>query len=190
MAAAALCSQCVFKMNVLIPKPSKCEVRAVVQFLSVKGGTTVETHHQLVSVYGKDVMNRQNVAKWCHEFEVGRSDVHDGIRSGRSSDVTGEIIQKTAENIHADRCLSINELHQQCPEVSTVLHEIVTKRLGYHKLHTLGDHKKNQKNRMDVPYAFLACYENQGKDFLDCIVMGNKTWVYHKHENKRHSMQW
>jgi hypothetical protein len=22
-------------------------------------------------------MNRQNVAKWCREFEAGRSDVHD-----------------------------------------------------------------------------------------------------------------
>jgi hypothetical protein len=44
-------------------------------------------------------MNRQNVAKWCCEFEAGRSDVHDEIRSGRPSVVTDEIIQKIDENI-------------------------------------------------------------------------------------------
>jgi hypothetical protein len=59
------------------------------------------------------------------------------IRSGRPSVVTDEIIQKTDENIYADRRLTIDELHQQCPEVSrTLLHEIVTKRLGYWKLCT------------------------------------------------------
>jgi hypothetical protein len=37
--------------------------------------------------------------------------------------VTDEIIQKNDANIHADRRLTINEFHQQCPEVSrTVLH--------------------------------------------------------------------
>jgi hypothetical protein len=39
-------------------------------------------------------MNGQNVGKWCCEFEAGRSDVHDEIRSGRPSIVTDEIIQK------------------------------------------------------------------------------------------------
>jgi hypothetical protein len=39
-------------------------------------------------------MNRQKVAKWCLEFEVGRSDVHHEIRSERPSVVTDEIIQK------------------------------------------------------------------------------------------------
>jgi hypothetical protein len=68
-------------------------------------------------------MNRQNVAKWCGEFEAGRSDIHDEIMSGRPSIVTDEIIQKIDENIHVDRRLTIDELHQQCTEVSrTVLH--------------------------------------------------------------------
>jgi hypothetical protein len=68
-------------------------------------------------------MNRQNMAKWYSEFEAGRSDVHDEIRSGRPSVVTDEIIQKNNENFRAHRRLTIDELHQQCPEVSrTVLH--------------------------------------------------------------------
>jgi hypothetical protein len=98
--------------------PAKCEVRAVIRFL-----------------YGEDVINRKNVAKWCCEFEAGRSYVHDEIRSGKPSVVTDEIIRKTDENICADRRLTIDELPQQCSEVSRiVLHEIVTKRLGYWKL--------------------------------------------------------
>jgi hypothetical protein len=111
-------------MAMSIQNPAKCEVRAVIRFLHAKEETTAEIHRQLVSVYGEDVMIRQNVAKWCHEFEVGRSDVHDEITSGKSSIVTDEIIQRIDENIRTDRCLTIDELHQQCPEVlRTVPHE-------------------------------------------------------------------
>jgi hypothetical protein len=95
-------------------------------------------------------MNRHNGAKWCCEFEARRSDVHDKIGSGRPSIFTDEIIQKIYENICADRCLT-NDEHHHCPEVSrTILHETVTKRLGYRKLFVrwvpkmlTDDHKKN-----------------------------------------------
>jgi hypothetical protein len=70
-------------MAVSIQNPARCEVRAIIRFLQAKGDTLAEIHRQLVSVYGEVVMNRQNVAKWCRQFEAGRSDVHDEIRSGR-----------------------------------------------------------------------------------------------------------
>jgi hypothetical protein len=65
-------------MAVSIQNPTKCEVRTVIRFLHAKGETAAEIHRQLLSVYGEDVMNRQNVARWCREFEAGRNDVHDG----------------------------------------------------------------------------------------------------------------
>jgi hypothetical protein len=99
-------------MAVSILNPAKCEVRAVIRFLCAKGETAAEINRQLVSVHGEGVMNRQNVAKWCREFEAGRCDVHEEIRSGRPSVVTAEIIPKIYENIRADRSLTINELHQ------------------------------------------------------------------------------
>jgi hypothetical protein len=37
-------------------------------------------------------MNRQNMAKWCREFEAGRNDIHYEIRNGRPSGVTDKII--------------------------------------------------------------------------------------------------
>jgi hypothetical protein len=62
----ATCSQFVFKMGVLIQNPAKYEVRAVIQCLHAKGETAAEIHRQPVSVYGEDVIKRQNVARWCH----------------------------------------------------------------------------------------------------------------------------
>jgi hypothetical protein len=83
-------------MAVSIQYPAKCEVRAVIRFIHAKVETAAEIHRQ---------------------------DVHDEIRSGRPSVITDEIIQNIDENIRADRRLTIDELHQQCPEVPrTVLH--------------------------------------------------------------------
>jgi hypothetical protein len=62
-------------MAVSIQNPTKYEVRAVIRFLHAKRESAAEIHRQLVSVYGEGVMNRQNVAKWCREFEARRSDV-------------------------------------------------------------------------------------------------------------------
>jgi hypothetical protein len=93
-------------MAVSIENPAKCAVRAVIRFLHAKGETAAEIHRQFVSVYGEDVTNRQNVAKWCRGFEAGRSDVH----NGRPSVVTDEVIQKIDGNLHADRRLTIDEL--------------------------------------------------------------------------------
>jgi hypothetical protein len=61
-------------MDVSIPNPTKCEVHSVIRFLNTKGEAPAEGNHQIVSVYG-DVMNRQNVAHWCREFNAGRTDV-------------------------------------------------------------------------------------------------------------------
>jgi hypothetical protein len=72
-------------LAVSFQNPAKCEVRAVIRFLHAKGKTAAEIHRQIVSVYGEDVMNRQDVAKWCRQFEGGRNDVHDEIRSGMPS---------------------------------------------------------------------------------------------------------
>jgi hypothetical protein len=70
-------------MAVSIQNPSKREVRVAIRFLHAKGEPAAEIHCQLVSVYGEYIMKRQNMAKWCREFEARRSDVLDEIRSIR-----------------------------------------------------------------------------------------------------------
>jgi hypothetical protein len=47
-----------------IQSPAKCEVHSVIPFLNAKGEPPVEIHKQIVAVYG-NVMNWQNVTKWC-----------------------------------------------------------------------------------------------------------------------------
>ena len=59
-----------------------------------KSECPAEIHKQIVAVYG-NVMNRQNVTKWCREFCEGRrTDVHDEQRSGRTSLISYELLQE------------------------------------------------------------------------------------------------
>jgi len=69
-------------MAVPIQSPAKCELRSVIRFLNAKGDRPAEIHTQIVAVCG-DVMNRQNVTKWCRELSEGRTDVYDEQRGGR-----------------------------------------------------------------------------------------------------------
>jgi len=66
-------------MAVPIQSPAKCEVCSVIQFLNAKGERPVKIHKQIVAVYG-NVMNRQNVMKWCREFSEGRTDDNDEVQ--------------------------------------------------------------------------------------------------------------
>jgi hypothetical protein len=70
----------VFEMAAPIQSPAKCEVRSVIRFLNAKGERPGEIHKEIVAVYD-NVMNRQNVTKWCRELCEGRTDVHDEQRS-------------------------------------------------------------------------------------------------------------
>jgi transposase len=164
----------VFEMAVSIQSPAKCEVLSVIRFLNTKGERTVEIHKQIVAVYG-NVMNQQNMTKWCHEFSEGRTDVHDEKRSGRPSLISDDLLQETEGEIRAHRCLTIRELHHITPEVSkTTIHEAVTEKLWYRKLCArrvpkmlTDDHKTK---RMGSALNFLTRYAQEGDEFLDYTV--------------------
>jgi len=55
-----------------------------------KSERPAEIHKQIFAVYG-NVMNRQNVTKWCREFSEGRTDVHDKQRSSRPSLISDDL---------------------------------------------------------------------------------------------------
>ena len=111
-------------------------------------------------IYG-NVMNRQNVTKWCREFFEGRTDVHDEQRSGRPSLISDDLLQDTEGEIRAHRRVTIRELHHIIPEVSkTTIHEAVTEKLGYRKMCTVGAQNINGRSqnetdgfRAEVPHA-------------------------------------
>ncbi|KAJ8953308.1 hypothetical protein NQ318_012102 [Aromia moschata] len=72
-------------MELPLRSPARCELRSVIRFLNAKKVSPIDTHHQLVEVYGEKCMDVKNVRKWCHEFSEGRENVHDEQRSGRPS---------------------------------------------------------------------------------------------------------
>ena len=83
-----------------IQSPAKCEVRSVIRFLKAKGERPAEIHKQIVVVHG-NVMNLQNMTKWCREFSEGRTDVHDEVQEevmtlfkGQAADFYDSGIQK------------------------------------------------------------------------------------------------
>jgi len=90
----------VFEMAAPIQSPTKCEVCSIIRFLNAKGECPVEIHKQIVAVYG-NIMNQQEVTKWCHEFSEGRTDVHDKQRTGRPSMISDDLLQEIEREICA-----------------------------------------------------------------------------------------
>jgi hypothetical protein len=123
----------VFEMAAQIQSPTKCEVRYITWILNATGERPAEIHKQTVAVYG-NVMNRQNLTKGCREFSEGLMFT---INKGTVCHLwyLDELVQKTEEETHAKRRVTIRELHHIIPEVSeTTIHEALTEKLGYRKL--------------------------------------------------------
>ena len=47
-----------------LASPTRCELRAVICFLTAKGTTLIDIHRQLGEVYGSVCMNVENMQKW------------------------------------------------------------------------------------------------------------------------------
>lgn len=175
-----------------IQHTAKCELCSVIRFLNAKGECPADIHKEIMSVYG-NIMNRQNVTKWCCDFSGGRTDVHDEHRTGRPSVISDALLQRTEEANHANRRLTMKELHKIIPEVSmTTLYEAVT--LGHKKLCARWVPKmlteEHKKKKVGFALDFLTRYAEAGDEFLDHIVTGDEMWVYHHTpESKQQSMK-
>jgi hypothetical protein len=67
-------------------------------------------------------------------FKDGQTNVHNKEQSGRPSVVSGDPVQSVDQKICERRRFTISELSCEFPHISrTVLYEIITDRLGYHK---------------------------------------------------------
>ena len=110
--------------------------------------------------------------------------------------ISDELLQEIEGEICANRRVMRRELHHTISEVSkTTIHEAVTEKLGRRKFcaHLVpkmvtGDHKTK---RMVSELKFLTRYAQEGDDFLDSILTGDETWVFHHTpESKQQSLQW
>jgi hypothetical protein len=90
----------------------------------------------------------------------------------------------------------IRELHHIITKVSkTTIHKAVPEKLGHRKLCTcwvpkmlMDDHKMKW---MGSALKFLTHYAQEGDEFLDSIVTGDETWVFHHTSGStQQSLQW
>jgi histone-lysine N-methyltransferase SETMAR len=173
-----------------------CEIRAVIRFLTLQNNTASNIHQKLVEVYGSHVMSRQHVTKWVRLFKEGRTDIHDEARSGRPSAISDELVQKIEEQLRNDRRVTLDDLHEEFPDISrSLLGNIVSEKLGYKKLCARWVPRmltpEHQQNRVTAAREFLDRFAQEGEAFLDSIVTGDETWVCHyTPESKRQSLQW
>lgn len=117
-----------------IVSPARCELRAVIRFLTAKGGTNVEIHRQLCEVYGPLCMDLKNVRKWVKAFKAGRTDIHDEQRSGRPS-VSEETIAQVEKELLEDPRVTVRALYERIPNVSkTTIDKILREHLHYRKV--------------------------------------------------------
>jgi hypothetical protein len=86
------------------------------------------------AVYGQNVMSEGTVRQWCRMFKDERTNVHDEERSGRPSVVSDDLVQSVDQKICERHCFTSSELSCEFPHIwRTVLYEIITDRLEYHK---------------------------------------------------------
>lgn len=161
-------------MCAAIANPASCEVRSVIRFLLAKNLKPIEIYRQLCEVYGNNVITEGGVRQWCIRFKNGRTNVHDEEKSGRPSIVTDELVASVNEMIRSNRRFTITELSLCFPQISrTVVYEIVTQKLGYHKFCARWVPKilteQHKVQRMAASLTFLDSYDKEGDSFLDRI---------------------
>jgi hypothetical protein len=92
------------------------------------------------------------------------------------------LLQKIEREIHTNQCGTIRELHHIIPKVSKCIHDAVTEKLGYRKLCVSWVPKMstdNHKTKMGPALKFHTCYTQEADEFLNSIVTGDETWVFH-----------
>jgi hypothetical protein len=148
--------------------------------------SSVEIHRELcAAVYGQNVMSEGTVRQWCRLFKAGRTNVHDEELSGLPSVVSDDLVQSVDQKICERRRFKISKLSCEFPQVShTLLHVVITVRLGYHKFCAkwvpkmlTGAHKTQ---RMASALTFLERYHRDGDGFLSHIIIrvtSDETWV-------------
>jgi histone-lysine N-methyltransferase SETMAR len=183
-------------MAALVKTWSNIEVRSVIRFLRVKGTPPSEIHRQLVEVYGPNVISRKQVWLWCKHFDNGRTEVMDEQRPGRPrTSVTDDNVIRIEGMIHEDRRIQLRIIAEDLKMSLGAVHQIVHNQLGYSKVSShwvpkmLTDNHK--ATRMGLSLFHLMRYQEQGDQFLQRLVTGDETWVYHfTPESKRASMTW
>jgi transposase len=118
----------------VIVNPASYEIRTVIRFLHANNISAAEIHLELCAVRGQNIMSEGTVRQWCRMFKDGRTNAQDEERSGRQSVVSDDLVQNVDPEICERQRFTISELSYEFRQISlTVLHQIITVRIGYHE---------------------------------------------------------
>jgi hypothetical protein len=121
----------------MMDSPTSCKIHSVIHFLHAQNMSAAEIHSELCVVYSQILMSEGTVRQWCRRFKDVQTNVHDEDWSGRPVICSkwwscSKCWPKICERWH----FTILELLCEFPQIScTVLYEIITLRLGYHKFY-------------------------------------------------------
>ncbi|GFV89789.1 histone-lysine N-methyltransferase SETMAR [Trichonephila clavipes] len=126
-------------------------------------------------------MSSSKVHKWVRAFKDGRENVHDEPRSGRSLVITDYLVNAVDEKIREDQRFTISTLALEFRK--QLCTKLFPKKLKFRKLcarcvpRLLTEEHKLK--RMACALDFLDRYHKEGDQFLERIVTGDETWVFH-----------
>ncbi|XKL67149.1 hypothetical protein PGB90_010569 [Kerria lacca] len=183
-------------MCALVEPASKCKQRVVLRFLLLEKQTPAAIAKRLKAIYGDKALFRVHVWKWCKRFQEGKTNLHDENRSGRPSIITEELVNSVQEHILNDRRLTISDLCNLYPDLSTsTMFDIVGGCLKYRKICAPRVPKElssaYMESRFGASLDFLTRYNEKANDLINRIVTCDETWIhYNNPESKHESMQW
>ena len=187
------------KTGMISPKQSRQKQRFVIEFLMSEGETTQNISRRLKQVFGDGAIDYSTVTRWVKRIndgqeEAAESDLCDRPRTGRPSSAHSSANINNADAlIKENRRIAINEPAESLG-VSAGSAVKIMDTLGYSKVCTRWVPRQlteaHKQSRLEACSELLK-YCHSDKTFLQRIVTGCETWVYHfEPESKRASMEW
>ena len=171
------------KMEAVIPAPSDCGLRSVIEFLNAQSIVPIEIHHQLYQIYGASQVHTicsrwTTCAWWGAKWEV----IH---HYGRPY---GACAGTFMENLSIHNTETLYSFPADFPLLklswSTCLENCAP--VGWQS--NTPEHKAK---RMESALTLMQRYHDDGDEFLNRIVTGDETWVAQIiPETKLESMHW
>ena len=129
-------------------------------------------------------------------FENGRTSVTDAERSGRpATATTTRNEERTLELIREKRRITVEVVAGRLNVSVCSAYSLIHDSLKFSKVCARWVSKElteeRKRKRLDFCSQHLARYREVGDNFLQQIVTGDETWIYHyEPESKRQSLQW
>lgn len=177
-------------------KMEKTEVRAVIKYFCLKKMCTKDIQIELAGTLGDSAPPYSTVARWCKEFNLGRTSTKDEHREGRPSIVrTGDNVKKIEDIVLTDRRVTIRYLKEVTGISYGSIQRILAEELHMNEVSArwvprmLTDNQK--KIRYEMSLGNLEKFQADPETFLRRFVTVDESWIHHfDPETKQQSMTW